>query len=142
MTPEDDFPTANNKLKSLLRSKAPWETGDDEKQDGERELSKSQQSVIRKAEASHEYAIAFIKSHFRNMGDIFTALNQATTEADDCRAELTTLRAERDILIDALLWIDTSDPELTAVAEKKFGFDLGKYPTVSRAALSSKGDDQ
>jgi hypothetical protein len=48
----------------------------------------------------------------------------AQRENDRWKASALAARAQRDGLWDTLSWIDNFDPETTAAAEKKFGFDL------------------
>lgn len=53
----------------------------------------------------------------------------------EAAAEIASLRSALDTLWGALSWIDTSDPETTAHAENKFGFDLQNrviHPATSK----------
>lgn len=75
MTPEDEFPPANDKLKGILRSKAPWEAGDDENQEPH---------VV---EMTHDVETVSRDAYDRVLRELFSVAD-----------ELTALRAERDRL--------------------------------------------
>lgn len=65
---------------------------------------------------------------------------EAELEAERLReaaAEITRLRSQLERAVDALLWIDTYDPETVAAAETKFGFNLKEL----KAAPDSKIED-